>query len=148
MTVVRFKQKPSGKSFNNFMDDFFSGMPSLFSDEFNNTNLRQLAPVNVKETEIGYQLEIVAPGFKKEDFKINLENNMLTISAEVKCEEENKNEKQIRREYKYQSFKRSFTIDKNMDAESISAQYVNGVLALNFPKKTEVKTSAKQITIQ
>jgi HSP20 family protein len=73
---------------------------------------------------------------------------MLTIEVQRKLEEENKTEKQIRREYKYQSFKRSFTVDENIDAENISAKYVNGVLTLNLPKKAVVKNSAKQISIQ
>jgi HSP20 family protein len=93
-------------------------------------------------------LEVVAPGFQKEDFKINLDNNTLTISAEKKEETENQNEKFIRKEYKQQSFKRSFTIDENVDAENISAKYVNGVLTLNLAKKQEVKPSVKEISIQ
>jgi HSP20 family protein len=93
-------------------------------------------------------LEVIAPGFQKEDFKVNLDNNTLTISAEKKEETENKNEKFIRKEFKQQSFKRSFTIDENIDAESISAKYVNGVLTLNLAKKQEVKPSVKEISIQ
>jgi HSP20 family protein len=102
----------------------------------------------VKETENGYVLELIAPGFQKEDFKINLDNNTLTISAEKKEETENQNEKFIRKEYKQQSFSRSFTIDENIDAETISAKYVNGVLTLNLAKKQEVKPSVKEISIQ
>ena len=93
-------------------------------------------------------LEVIAPGFQKEDFKINLDNNTLTISAEKKEEKENQNEKFIRKEYKQQSFKRSFTIDENIDAENISAKYVNGVLTLNLAKKQEVKPQIKEISIQ
>jgi len=91
-------------------------------------------------------LEVVAPGMKKEDFEISLENNMLTISAS-KEETKNEQEKQILKEYKFQSFKRSFTLDEKINAESISAQYVNGILTLNLPKKEEVKPATKQITI-
>ena len=93
-------------------------------------------------------LELVAPGFQKEDFKINLDNNTLTISAEKKEETENQNEKFIRKEYKQQSFSRSFTIDENIDAGNISAKYVNGVLTLNLAKKQEVKPPVKEISIQ
>lgn len=147
MTLVRFKNKPTG-SFNNLMDDFFPSMPSLFRDDFTVAAARQSAPVNIKENEQEYMLEVIAPGLEKEDFKIHLEQRILTISAEKKAETENANEKQVRREYKYPSFKRSFTVDENIDEANISAKYVNGVLTLNLPKKTEVKEAAKQITIQ
>ncbi|HVE60614.1 MAG TPA: Hsp20/alpha crystallin family protein [Chitinophagaceae bacterium] len=103
--------------------------------------------MNIKESEVAFFLEIVAPGFKKEDFKINLEKNLLTISADRKSENEEKNEKHLLKEFKHQSFKRSFTIDEKINAESIDAKYVNGILTLNLPKKEEVKPSVKQINI-
>lgn len=145
MTLVKFKNRPTTPSFNNLMDTFFEGFPSVFNDDFETTNFKHFAPVNIKEVENGFQLEIVAPGLQKEDFKIDLDKNILTISAETKSE--NKEEKHIRKEYKYQSFKRSFTVDENIDSENISAQYVNGILVLNLPKQAEVKAPAKQITI-
>jgi HSP20 family protein len=148
MTLVKFQNRPVQKSFNNFVDDFFATVPSILSNDFVTPNFRSFTPVNVKETENDYVLEVVAPGFQKEDFKINLDNNTLTISAEKKEETENQNEKFIRKEYKQQSFKRSFTIDENVDAENISAKYVNGVLTLNLAKKQEVKPSVKEISIQ
>jgi HSP20 family protein len=129
------------------MHDFFPQFPSLFRDELTN-GVGHSVPVNIVEKENGYNLEVVAPGFAKEDFKINLEKNLLTIAAEKKTEEENKNEKNIRKEYKYQSFKRSFTLNEKIDTEKIEAKYENGVLTLNLSNKEEVKTSTKQITIQ
>ena len=148
MTLVKLQNKPADKSFNNFMDDFFATVPSIFRDDFITPGLRSFTPVNIKETENDYVLEVVAPGFQKEDFKINLDNNTLTISADKKEETENKNEKFIRKEYKQQSFSRSFTIDEKVDTENISAKYVNGVLTLNLAKKQEVKPSIKEISIQ
>src|SRR4029078_1345798 len=106
MTLVKFHNKPLNKSFNNFMDDFFATVPSILRDDFITPNFRSFTPVNIKETENDYVLEVVAPGFQREDFKINLDNNTLTISAEKKEETENKNEKLIRNEYKQRSFKR------------------------------------------
>jgi HSP20 family protein len=148
MAIVKFYNRPVNKSFNNFMDDFFAAAPSIFRDDFITPNLSSFTPVNIKETENDYMLEVVAPGFQKEDFRINLDNNTLTVSAEKKEETENKNEKFIRKEYKQQSFNRSFTIDEIVDAENISAKYVNGVLTLNLAKKQEVKPLVKEISIQ
>ena len=146
MTLVRLKHKPS---FNNLSDDLLQNFPSLFREGQNGFGFKHSAPVNVIQNESGYQLEVVAPGFNKEDFKIQLENNVLTIWTEAKAEEDEKEEKFVRREYSFQSFKRSFTIDENsIDSEAISAQYVNGILIVNLPKKENVKPSAKQITIQ
>ena len=146
MTQVRFNGQPVGRSFNNLMDDFFASVPSIIRDEF--VPAKQNVPVNIKETETDYQLEVVAPGFEKENFKISLENKILTIEGEKKTEEENKNEKIVRREFRNQSFKRSFTVDENIDKDNISAKYVNGVLTLNLPKKGEVKPSTQQISVQ
>ena len=84
---------------------------------------------------------------------MNLEENILTISAEKKTEAKNdsgnnRNEKEIRKEYQYKSFQRSFTLDEKIDAAGIEAKYVNGVLTLNLPKKEEVKSASKDISIQ
>jgi HSP20 family protein len=147
MTLVKFN-RPAGKGFNNFVDDFFAEFPTLFNDGFNKSASNAFVPVNIKETDGAYQLDIVAPGFEKNDFKVNVEANILTVSAEKKSEEKKENEKQVRNEYNYRSFKRSFTIDEKIDASNIDAKYVNGVLALNLPKKAEVKEAAKEITIK
>ena len=147
MALVKFYNRPVNKSFNNLMDDFFATVPSILRDDFVTPSFRSFTPVNIKETENDYVLGLVAPGFQKEDFKINLDNNTLTVSADTKEEAENKSEKFVRKEFKQQSFKRSFTIDKNVDAESIIAKYVNGVLTLNLAKKQVVKPSVKEISI-
>ena len=152
MTLVKFYNTPVQKSFNSFIDDFFATVPSILNDGSSDgssaSDSGSFTPVNVKETENEYVLQVIAPGFQKEDFQVNLDNNTLTISAEQKENTENKNEKFIRKEFKQQSFKRSFTIDKNVDAESIVAKYVNGVLTLNLAKKQVVKPSVKEISIQ
>lgn len=144
MTTVKFNRKP----FNSFMDDFFTELPALLKNDFNNYEQKGSVPVNVKETDKSYRLEVIAPGFEKTDFKVNLDQNLLTISAEKKEEVSNENNKQIRREYSYRSFKRSFTIDEKIDATTIEASYINGVLTLNLPKKEEVKVSATEIAIK
>jgi len=145
MTVVKFNNRPANGF--NLLDNFFSELPSFFKDDFG-TKAQGFIPVNVKETKDAYQLEVVAPGFEKNDFNVNLEKNILTISAEKKTESGNKDEKQILKEYNYHSFKRSFTVDEKVDAEKIEAKYINGVLTLNLPRKEEVKVSAKEILVK
>lgn len=147
MTQVKFNNRNYDRSFNNMVDELFNGLPVLFNEGYNSLTKQGYVPVNIKETETGYSVDVVAPGFEKSDFKVNLDSNILTISAEKKAEEKNESEKQIRREYSYKSFKRSFTIDEKIDATAIEASYVNGVLRLNLPKKTEVREAAKEITI-
>ena len=152
MTHVKFTRQPFENGFNNIMEDLFTEFPVVLKNEFNKLSPKAWAPVNVKETDKAFELEVVAPGFVKEDFKINLEDNLLTISAEKKDEvktdsDSYRNEKQIRNEYSFKSFKRTFTIDEKLDATKTDASYINGVLRLNFPKKVEVKT-ATEIKIQ
>ena len=148
MTQANFSHKPFEGTLNNFVDDLLTELPALFKTEFNQSDRKGSVPVNVKETEKSYQLEVIVPGFEKADFKINLEQNLLTISAEKKEEVREENEKQIRREYSYRSFKRSFTLDEKTDATNIEASYINGVLKLNLPKKEVVKPSVTQIVIK
>lgn len=147
MTLVNFKHRPVGRNFNNLLDDLFLEFPSIKSNEWVAGSNAQAAPVNVRETDNSYELEVIAAGFEKGDFSIQLENDLLTITAERKSEKEDKTGKYLRQEYKFRSFKRSFTVKENIDAEGIAAQYVNGVLLLNLPKKTEVRASAKNITV-
>jgi HSP20 family protein len=147
MTHVHFNHKPFDKSFNSFVNDLLADFPVLYKNE-GNAQWKGFAPANIKETEKNYGLEIVAPGFDKADFKINIEQNVLTISVEKKNETKEENEKQIRKEYDFRSFKRSFTLDEKIDAGAIGAQYVNGILTLNLPKKETVKPATHEITIQ
>jgi len=152
MTLVKFNQKPFEGSFNNFVDDLIAGFPVLTGNEAGQA-WKGSVPVNIKETEKSYSIEVVAPGFEKSDFKISLDQQILTIAAEKQNEvkadaDSNRNEKQIRKEYSYRSFKRSFTLDEKTDGAAIDAKYVNGVLTLNLPKKEPVKPSVQQINIQ
>ena len=147
MTNVKFNSKPFESTISDLVDNLFCELPSLFKPDFNQAVTKGFVPVNVKETENVYIIEVVAPGFEKSDFKVKLEKNILTISAEKKAEIKEEKEKQIRSEYSYRSFKRSFTLDEKIDATNIGASYINGVLILNLPKKEEVKASATEIKI-
>ena len=146
MTTVRFNNRPT-RSFNNLMDDLLTGFPSFLRDD-SFGSVKASVPVNVKEFENSYVLDVVAPGLSKESFQINLEKGLLTISFQHENKASEPIEKHLRKEYELKSFKRSFTLDEKVDGENISAQYVNGVLSLNLPKKAEVKPETKQISVQ
>lgn len=148
MTQVRFNRKPFEATFNSLVDDLFTEMPVLFKNGIKQQDKNGLVPVNIRESEKSYNLEVIAPGFDKADFKISLDQNILTISAEKKAEEKNEGWKEIRREYSFRSFNRSFTLDEKIDAAGIDAKFVNGILTLNLPKKEEVKSASKEISIQ
>lgn len=150
MTNVKFSRRPLETSFNTFVDDLFSELPVFFNNQLSQSNRKGSVPVNVKETDKAYEMEVVAPGFEKADFKIQVEQDMLTISADTPAShsgEKNNEGKYSRREYSYSSFKRSFTLDEKIDATNIAASYINGVLTLNLPKKETVKATKKEITI-
>ena len=147
MTHSKFHNRNFDRNFDNMVDELFNGLPVVLNDGYNFLTKQGYVPVNIKEHSGGYSVEVVAPGFEKTDFKVNVENNVLTISAEKKSEEKNESEKHVRKEYTYRSFKRSFTIDDKIDATAIDASYVNGVLRLNLPKKAEVKEASKDIKI-
>ncbi len=145
MSLIRWKnQDENFPSFSNFFDDFFS------RDVYNG-NLRgaNLPAVNISEDDDNFEVEVAAPGLKKEDFNINLENNLLTISGEHKEEKEEKEGKKIsRREFNYTSFTRSFNLPDTVEGEKIEAKYEDGVLRLSLPKKEEAKKQPpKQIKI-
>ncbi len=147
MTHVKFNRKPFERSFNSIVDDLFTELPVLFRNDVQ-PQWKGFVPVNIEENDKAHVIEVVAPGFDKADFKVNLEQNVLTISAEKKVEENTENKKQIRKEYTYKSFKRSFTLDEKIDGAAIEATYVNGVLTLNLPKKEIVKPAAQEINIK
>lgn len=139
MTLVKFNQ-PLTKSFDNLLEGFWN-------DPFT-PNLRGDAPVNISETKDAYKLDFSVPGRAKEDFNVSIDRNLLTISYEKKQEQREENEKRLRREYSFESFKRTFTLDEKIDAEKISAKYENGILSLELPKKEEVKISPKTVEIK
>lgn len=134
-----------------FDDDFFAGdLINWMRSGFPIQN-KTLPAVNVKESDNEYMIEVAAPGMAKDDFKVNIENNRLTISSEKKYESEEKNKKEnyTRREFSYQSFQRSFTIPEDeVDANKVNASYKDGILHISLPKKAEVKTKlSKEIKI-
>jgi HSP20 family protein len=127
------------------LTDFFNADRFLNSDLLDIKRLSNALPaVNIKETEKEFDLEVAVPGFNRNDFKIDVLNDILTISA-IKEEEKNEDGKDYkRREFKYNSFERSFTLPKTINADAIKADYKGGILKLVLPKNEEVKHLAKK----
>ena len=140
----------------NMWPSFPSIIDSLFSRDlmdWNNTNYSTtnttLPAVNIRETKDDFVIEVAAPGMEKKDFNINLENDTLMISSEKQKEENRDDEGYSRREFSYQSFKRTFTLPQHLvEGEKIAAKYNDGILRITLPKKEEAKPKpARQIKI-
>lgn len=122
-------------------DDFFNrDLFNWSNTNFSNTNTT-IPAVNIKETSENYEVEVAAPGMTKKDFKIELDGNMLTISSEKSTQNvQNENERFYLKEFSYQSFQRTFNLQKDVvDIDKIQARYENGLLHLLIPKKEEAK---------
>ena len=142
--------------------NLFPAIPSLlndfFTDDWFDSSLANwkssgttLPAVNVRETNDDFRIEVAAPGMKRDDFKVELDNNVLTISSqrEEKADESKKDGSYTRREFRYQAFQRSFTLPENkVEGDKIAAAYVDGILQITIPKKEEAKVKpAKQIAV-
>ena len=149
MTLVKFHQKPFERTLNTLFEDLFQQLPGrLGTDDWGSAWQSGRTPVNIRESQKSWALDVVAPGFDRSDFRINLEKNILTISAERQEEDKQEDEKHVRKEYSFRSFSRSFTVDERIDASSITAKYENGVLLVDLPKKEEPKAQPHRIAVQ
>ena len=135
-------------------------MPTVFEDFFKPWNewfdngglfgrTMNIPAVNITEQKNDYLVSLAVPGMKKEDFKIDIDGNMLTISSEKEETKEEKDKKFTRKEYNYSSFSRSFTLPDEVNKEKIDAKYEDGVLKISLPRREEVKKpTAKQIAVK
>ncbi|GFD96298.1 hypothetical protein KUL156_25790 [Alteromonas sp. KUL156] len=121
-----------------WLDDVFNrDLPAVFTSNFN-TGIT-LPKVNIKETADSYIVEMAVPGLSKSDFNINIDNQILSISTEIKETNEEKQENYTRREFGYSSFKRTFTLPESVNDDKINASYKDGILNIFLPKKDEAK---------
>jgi HSP20 family protein len=141
--------------------NLFPVLPGLIEDFFNrdlNDSVfnwkgfdATMPSVNIIENNDAYEIEVAAPGMKRENFKIEFENNVLTIAShlENKVEEKDDNKNFTRREFSYKSFQRTFSLPENrVEGERISAKYVDGILRISIPKREEAKVKpARQISV-
>lgn len=136
-----FWANPFDRFLRNDFTDFWDG----------DTPLDTIPSINISEEKDHYKIEMAAPGLKKEDFNIDVDGNIMTISCEKESEikEGKEKEKYSRREYNYSAFSRSFTIPENANAEKTVAKYNDGILMLSMPKKTEVlKQKGQKIKVE
>lgn len=136
MTLVKFNGRPVVK-YDNLFSDFFNPLPHNSS----------LPAANVSETPDAFVVELNVPGRAKEDFKVNVDKGLLKVSFEKKEQSVSEGTKSIRREFSAESFTRTFSLDDKINVSAIQAKYENGILAIELPKKEEVKAEPKQIAI-
>ena len=124
---------------------FRSMLSDFFKDGFGNKDW--IPAVNVSESDKSYELDVAVPGMKKDDFKVKVENGMITISAERKEEKEEKKKNYTRQEYNYNSFSRSFSLPDDVKEDDVKAHYEDGVLRLSIARKAIAVSKAKEIAI-
>jgi HSP20 family protein len=155
MTSIMKREQGNGNvpaTFTGLVDQLFQdNLSRFFNDEFwgfSGLSRSVRVPVNVKETDKSYEMELVAPGLRKEDLKLNVSGDLLTVSFEHKGEDNQQNEGWLKREYRYQSFSRSFSLDDTVDTNKITAKYQDGILHLSLPKKEGAQRISKNIEVQ
>lgn len=147
MTLVKFN--PEKRNNASLLPGFNDVIDSIFNDTFFNDRMTTRVPAaNISESEDHFHVELAAPGLKKEDFKLNLERNVLNISVEQRNEQQNNQKNYSKREYSYSSWVRSFTLPDSANAEQINAAYTDGVLKIDIAKREEAKAVRRQIEIK
>ncbi|MFY9310263.1 MAG: Hsp20/alpha crystallin family protein [Bacteroidia bacterium] len=151
MTIVKWK-KPYTNGTANSPAIFNSPFPGLFENFFGDDFLTReyasyVPAVNISEEDDKYKLELSAPGFEKEDFKIELKKGMLTISGEHKTEKETKEKTFSRKEFSYGSFQRSFSLPEGINEDAVDAKYENGILKISLAKWEDPKKAPREIKV-
>jgi len=145
MTLVKFNNNRNNTLLPGFNDVF----ESIFNDTFFSDRMVTRVPaVNISETENNYHVELAVPGLKKDDFKLSLEQNVLTISVEQNNEQQDNQKNYSKREFSYSSFVRSFTLPESADDNNINATYTDGILSIDIAKREEAKVMRRQIEIK
>jgi HSP20 family protein len=145
MTLVKFNEHKGANgysTFNDLFDNFFNEGVML------NKKTEKHPAVNIYENETSFIVELAAPGLKKEDFKINLEKDVLSISAQEKQEAETEQRKVYRKEFSYQSFKRVFNLPDLIDRSNIDAKYQDGILIVSIAKKEDKIVKTRIIAVK
>ena len=147
MSLVKWNPESSiFSSLSSWMDDFFADNGDFLKPMVKGVSI---PAVNITENKKAFNLEVAAPGFKKEDFKLEVKNGYLTVFGENKVDEEKKDEQYTRREFRFNSFSRSFALPDNVKEDGIEAKYNDGILMVMLPKsKAEKEEIVKTISVQ
>lgn len=147
MTLVKFNadKRNSGSLLPGFNDVFDSILNDTF---FSDRMISRVPAANISESEDHFHVELAAPGLKKEDFKINLDRNVMNIAVERQNEQHDDQKNYSKREYSYSSWVRSFTLPESANAEQIEAAYTDGILKIDIAKREEAKAVRRQIEIK
>jgi HSP20 family protein len=146
MTLVKFANGHKSNGFNPLFTDVFD---SILNDTFLSDKLVAKTPaVNIAETENEFHIELAVPGLSKEDFKISVEKNVLSIAADKKTETAVTDKKYSKKEFSYSTFTRTFNLPETVDQNKIEADYNNGVLTLKVAKKEEAKIQTREISVK
>jgi HSP20 family protein len=122
---------------------------TILNDRFlSDRAITKVPAVNIAENENGFDIELAVPGLNKEDFKISVDKNVLSVSADKKTENIEEGKKFSKREYNYTSFTRSFTLPESADHSKIEAEYTDGILKLNVAKREEAKIQTREIAVK
>jgi HSP20 family protein len=145
MTLVKFAKEQK----NGIVNPFFNDVYSLLNDSYLSGKTASRTPaVNISETDNQFEVELAVPGLSKEDIKINLDKNVLSVSADKKTETVDENKKFTKREYSFDSFSRSFNLPESADQSKIEADYTAGILKLTIAKKEEAKFQSREIAVK
>ncbi|UEG48856.1 Hsp20/alpha crystallin family protein [Ferruginibacter lapsinanis] len=140
----------SGETLPTLFGDFFRPWNEWFDNGGFMGGVLSMPAVNIAESKDDFKVSLAVPGMKKDDFNIDVDGNMLTISCEKEEKKEEKETKYTRNEYNYSSFSRSFTLPEDVNKEKIDAKYVDGILNISLPKKEEAKkiATSKHIVVK
>ena len=141
MTLIKKWRNDNPSVLSNLIEDFFNESVPAW------TGLATKPRVNVRETENNFSIEMAVPGFSKENFDIDIADDLLTVSAKKQFEREDEDQGYTRREFNYSEFTRTFTLPESVNPDSISCKYNNGMLNIVIPKKEESKRSKKSIKV-
>lgn len=144
MTLIKWQKESPARTILNSVDLF-----NEFFNDFGGPELRKWSnpAVNISENDQAYKLQLAVPGLKKEDFKLSLEENTLVVSAEQKQESNEKTERFTRKEFSFSSFTRRFNLPENVEQAAINANYENGIMVIQLPKKADEKPKTREINI-
>jgi HSP20 family protein len=148
MTLVKFAKGNTNKGFNATYNDVFESFFNV--DQLpSKSTVNRIPAANIAENDNGFQIEIAIPGLNKEDFKINLEKDQLSVTTGRQNEDSGtaENKKYNRREFNYAVFSRNFTLPETVDINKIQAEYKDGILLIQIPKKAELKIQSREIVI-